>query len=133
MIHQQHSHAARRLGNTQKGTGYTKKISTRNVNITQLPNVKRTANPSQSHVCGVCFPFGGGLLVCTFCFSSEGITVAMNHMGNRNIPSSRGVKLIFTGGHISLAVAFKGPNVILGLYKRNYSLTVKRVLGATAG
>ena len=28
---------------------------------------------------------------------------------------SRGVKLIFTGGHISLMVAFKGPNVILGL------------------
>ena len=28
---------------------------------------------------------------------------------------SRGVKLIFTEGHISLAVAFKGPNVILGL------------------
>ena len=25
---------------------------------------------------------------------------------------SRGVKLIFTGGHISLAVVFKGPNVI---------------------
>ena len=37
----------------------------------------------------------------------------------------RGVKLIFTGGHISLMVAFKGLNVILGLYKCNYSLTVK--------
>ena len=37
----------------------------------------------------------------------------------------RGVKLIFTGGHISLEVAFKGPNVILGLYKCNYSLIVK--------
>ena len=46
---------------------------------------------------------------------------------------SRGVKLIFTGGHISLAVAFKGMNVILGLYKCNYSLTVKRELGAAAG
>ena len=46
---------------------------------------------------------------------------------------SRGVKLIFTGGHISLAVAFKGPNVILGLYKCNYSLTVKRELGAATG
>ena len=33
------------------------------------------------------------------------------------------MKLIFTGGHISLAVAFKGPNVILGLYECNYSLT----------
>ena len=38
----------------------------------------------------------------------------------------RGVKLIFTGGHMSLADAFKGPNVILGLYECNYSLTVKQ-------
>ena len=38
--------------------------------------------------------------------------------------SSRGVKLIVTRGHISLAVAFKGPNVILGLYECNYPLTV---------
>ena len=37
----------------------------------------------------------------------------------------QGSKLIFTGGHISLEVAFKGPNVILGQYKHNYSLTVK--------
>ena len=35
---------------------------------------------------------------------------------------AKGVKLYFTGGHISLAVAFKGLNVILGLYKCNYSL-----------
>ena len=41
---------------------------------------------------------------------------------------SRGVKLIFTGGHLSLEVAFKGPNVILGLYKCSYSLTVKQEL-----
>ena len=34
----------------------------------------------------------------------------------------RAVKLIFTGGHISLTVAFKGPKVILGLYKCNYCL-----------
>ena len=35
-----------------------------------------------------------------------------------------GVKLIFMGGgHISLTVAFKGPNVILGLCKCNHSLT----------
>ena len=34
---------------------------------------------------------------------------------------TRGVKLIFTRSHISLEVAFKGPNVILGLYKCNYS------------
>ena len=32
----------------------------------------------------------------------------------------RGVTLIFTGGHISRAVAFKGPSVILGLYKCYY-------------
>ena len=37
----------------------------------------------------------------------------------------QGVKLIFTRGHISLTVAFKRPNVILGLYKCNYSLIVK--------
>ena len=45
-------------------------------------------------------------------------------------PISRGVKLIFTGGHISLEVAFKGLNVILGLYKCNYSLTVKREISS---
>ena len=43
------------------------------------------------------------------------------------------VKLIFARGYISLVVAFKGLNVILGLYKCNYSLTVKRELGAAAG
>ena len=46
---------------------------------------------------------------------------------------NRGVKLIFTGDHISLAVALKGPSVILGPYKCNYSLTVKRELGAATG
>ena len=35
----------------------------------------------------------------------------------------RGVKLIFTGGHVSLVVAFKGSNVILVLYKYNYPLS----------
>ena len=45
----------------------------------------------------------------------------------------RGVKLIFTRGHISLAVAFKGPNVILGLYKCNYSLTRGKELGLPLG
>ena len=45
----------------------------------------------------------------------------------------KGVKLIFTGGHISLTVAFKGLNVILGLYKCNYSLTVKWEVGAATG
>ena len=46
---------------------------------------------------------------------------------------NRAVTLLFTGGHISLAVAFKGPKVILGLCKCNYSLTVKRELGTAAG
>ena len=40
------------------------------------------------------------------------------------LPVARGCQLIFTGGHISLWVAFKGPNVILGLCKSN-GLTVK--------
>ena len=50
-----------------------------------------------------------------------------------NYLQSRNIKLIFSGGHISLAVAFKGLNVILGLYKWNYSLTVKRELSTAAG
>ena len=37
------------------------------------------------------------------------------------------------GGHISLEEAFKGPNVILGPYKCNYSLTRVKELGAAAG
>ena len=45
----------------------------------------------------------------------------------------RSVRFIFTGGHISLAVAFRGPNVILGLYKCNYSLTRGKELGTAAG
>ena len=45
----------------------------------------------------------------------------------------RGVKLIFTGGHISLTVAFRGPNVTLGPYTWNYSLTRGKELGAIAG
>ena len=36
---------------------------------------------------------------------------------------TRGIKLIFTGDHISIEVAFKEPNVTLGLRKCNYSLT----------
>ena len=43
-----------------------------------------------------------------------------------------GVKLIFTRAHISLAVALKGLNVILGLYKCNYSLARGKKLGAAA-
>ena len=45
----------------------------------------------------------------------------------------QGVKLIFTRGHISLEVVFKGPDVILGLYTCNYSLTRGKELGAAAG
>ena len=48
-------------------------------------------------------------------------------------PEGRGVKLIFIGGHISLVVAFKGPNVILGLYKCYYSLTRGKDLGTASG
>ena len=33
----------------------------------------------------------------------------------------------FYRGHFSLTVAFKGLNVILGLYECNYSLTVKEL------
>ena len=44
-----------------------------------------------------------------------------------------GVKLIFTRVHISLEIAFKGLNVILGLYKCNYSLTRGKELGAATG
>ena len=40
-----------------------------------------------------------------------------------------GVKLIFTGGHISLMVGFKGLNIILGLRRCNYSLTRGKELG----
>ena len=49
------------------------------------------------------------------------------------IYTSRGVKFIFMGGHVSLAVAFKGPNVTLGLYECNYSLTAEWELSAAAG
>ena len=44
-----------------------------------------------------------------------------------------GVKLIFTSSHSSLAVAFKGLNVILGLYKCNCSLTRGKELGPDPG
>ena len=38
---------------------------------------------------------------------------------------SQGCQTHFHQSHISLEVALKGPNVILGLYKCNYSLTLK--------
>ena len=51
----------------------------------------------------------------------------------KQIIQGRSVKLMFTRGHISLEVAFKGQNRSLGLYKCNYSLIVKRELGTSAG
>ena len=46
---------------------------------------------------------------------------------------ARGIKLIFTRGHISLTVAFKGLNIILGLHKCNYFLTRGKEFSAAAG
>ena len=40
---------------------------------------------------------------------------------------------MFTGGHISLNIAFKGLNVILGLYKCNYFLMMGKELRAATG
>ena len=45
----------------------------------------------------------------------------------------QGCQTHFHGGHISLTVAFKGPNVMLGLCKYNYSLTRGKELGIAAG
>ena len=45
----------------------------------------------------------------------------------------KGLKLIFTRGYISLAVAFKGPNINLGLYMCNFSLTRGKELSTAAG
>ena len=45
----------------------------------------------------------------------------------------QGCQTHFHGGPYQPCVAFKRLNVILGLYKCNYSLTVKRELGAAAG
>ena len=39
----------------------------------------------------------------------------------------------FDRGHISRTIAFKGPNVILGLYKCNYSLTRGKELSTATG
>ena len=50
-----------------------------------------------------------------------------------SLNSVQGCHLIFTGGHSSLAVAFKGLNVVVGLYKCNYSLTRGKELGAATG
>ena len=52
---------------------------------------------------------------------------------NRYMVYIRGVKLFFTGDHISLMVTFIGPNVILGVYICNYSLTRVNEFGAASG
>ena len=52
---------------------------------------------------------------------------------NTCIVLCQGCQTSFTRGHISLAVAFKGPSVTLGLYKRNYSLTRGKGLGTASG
>ena len=44
----------------------------------------------------------------------------------------RGIKLIFTGGHINLVVTFKGLNVTLRLYNCNYSLSRDKELLSAA-
>ena len=47
--------------------------------------------------------------------------------------SMSGMPNSFSLGAHSLAVAFKGPNVILGLYKYNFYLTRGKELGTAAG
>ena len=42
----------------------------------------------------------------------------------------QGCQTHFHWGHISLTVAFKGLDVILGLYTRNYSLSRGKELGS---
>ena len=51
----------------------------------------------------------------------------------KSIWSRTGVSTHFYLGYISLLVAFKGPNVILGLYKCKYFLTRVKELGALPG
>ena len=54
----------------------------------------------------------------------------MRPRGLKGLGVGQGVNLIFTGGHISITVAFKGPNVIFGLCKCKYPLTRGKELGA---
>ena len=63
---------------------------------------------------------------CTLLRMTEAKRVVLTVLG-------QSVKLIFTRGHISLEGAFKGPNVTLGLYKCNYSLSRGKELRAAAG
>ena len=68
-------------------------------------------------------PRWSGMLIMGKAVPCEGVTKGI----------CRGVKLIFTRGHISPAVAFDGPNVIFGLDKCNYSLTRGKELGTATG
>ena len=59
--------------------------------------------------------------------------VSQNKTPSNQDVKQRSVELIFTRCHISLEVAFKGLNVILGLYKCNYSLTRGKELSTATG
>ena len=68
--------------------------------------------------------------------AGAGLQARLSTAGQRGLwapPLSSGVSNIFTRGHMSLEVASKGLNVILGLYKCNYCLTRGNELGAAAG
>ena len=78
--------------------------------------------------------FSFGIRDISACFTLSFLPLCVKHYAlKRDFPCNRDAKLIFTGGYISLAVAFEGPNVILGLCKCNYSLTRGKELGAAAG
>ena len=51
---------------------------------------------------------------------------------SEQIAVDQGCHTHFPRGHISLGVAFKGPNVILGLCKCNYSLARGKELSGAA-
>ena len=94
---------------------------------------KHTSHPSISG--GTCCQCGRSLVMLTLVTWLRSLFVRFPccNVFSFSIFYPRGVKLIFTGGHISLVVAFNEPSIILGLYKCNYSLTVKQELGAAAG
>ena len=75
----------------------------------------------------------GFLVIFTtiFCFTLPHLAIQQSF--ERTNPLRQGYQIHFHPGHISLVVAFKGPNVILGLFKCNYSLTRGKELGAAAG
>ena len=78
------------------------------------------------------------LVIATIILPINSCNRLLNVLTTPVLPSSnqfsiRGVKIIFTGDHISFTVAFKGPNVTLGLYNCNYSLTRGKELGTATG